>query len=81
METEQLKLLKREVKILEQINHPNIVDVIEVYDYDEAQLIVFEIMYGGEVIKSINNKKSFSIDLANINIMTKKKQQIILDPL
>lgn len=49
MEPEQLRLLRREVKILEKINHPNIVDVIEVYDYDEAQLIVFEIMNGGEV--------------------------------
>jgi len=50
LEPEQLRLLKREVKILEKINHPNIVDVIEVYDYDEAQLIVFEIMNGGEVL-------------------------------
>lgn len=50
MEPEQLRLLRREVRILEKVNHPNIVDVIEVYDYDEAQLIVFEIMNGGEVI-------------------------------
>jgi serine/threonine protein kinase len=35
---------------LEKINHPNIVDIIEVYEYEEAQLIVFEIMNGGEVI-------------------------------
>ncbi len=50
MEEEQLRLLRREVRILEKVNHPNIVDVIEVYDYDQtAQLIVFEIMNGGEV--------------------------------
>lgn len=50
IDRDQLKFLRREIKILEKINHPNIVDIIEVYEYEEAQLIVFEIMNGGEVI-------------------------------
>jgi serine/threonine protein kinase len=58
---DQLKLLRREVRILEKINHPNIVDVVEVYDYDEAQLIVFEIMNGGEVYNFLNNYLTYYI--------------------
>ena len=47
------RAVQREIMALKKINHPNIVDIVEVYEYDGAQLIIFEIMNGGEVNKKL----------------------------
>jgi calcium-dependent protein kinase len=44
--------LQNEIEILKQVDHPNIVKLIEVYEDDKHFFLVMELMTGGEVSAS-----------------------------
>ena len=41
--------LQTEIEILKQVDHPNIVKLIDVYEDQESYFLVMELMTGGEV--------------------------------
>lgn len=52
--------LKTEVQILQGIDHPNVVKMVEVFDEEEFLYIVLELMTGGELFDRIVEKESYS---------------------
>eukprot|EP00344_Euplotes_crassus_P008779 CAMPEP_0196995390 /NCGR_PEP_ID=MMETSP1380-20130617/1517_1 /TAXON_ID=5936 /ORGANISM="Euplotes crassus, Strain CT5" /LENGTH=173 /DNA_ID=CAMNT_0042411047 /DNA_START=12 /DNA_END=533 /DNA_ORIENTATION=- len=52
--------LKTEVQILQGIDHPNVVKMIEVFDEEDFLYIVLELMTGGELFDRIVEKESYS---------------------
>ena len=49
-----------EIKILQKVDHPNIVKLKEVYDSKTQMFIVMEVMYGGELFDRIVQKQFYS---------------------
>ena len=74
LEEENLICLKRELKILGIVDHPNIVRVYEYYETPECVFVVMENMEGGEV--NIVFKFSCSTELLRKYITLKEKLQI-----
>ena len=52
--------LQREVDILRDFNHPNILRLIETYSTDQKYYLVTEILEGGELFDRIVEKSSYS---------------------
>lgn len=52
--------LKTEVQILQGLDHPNVVKMIEVFDEEDFLYIVLELMTGGELFDRIVEKESYS---------------------
>eukprot|EP01041_Mallomonas_annulata_P005571 gene5571-11212_t len=49
-----------EIKILQTVDHPNIVRLKEVYDSKSQMFIVMEVMYGGELFDRIVHKEHYT---------------------
>jgi len=52
--------LRTEVQILSEVDHPNVVKMIEVFDEEEFLYIVLELMTGGELFDRIVEKENYS---------------------
>lgn len=52
--------LLNEIDILKQVDHPNIVKLIDVYEDSQTFSLVLELMTGGELFETILEKSSFS---------------------
>jgi len=57
---EDVMALMQEIEILDQLDHPNVVKLIELYDEKENFYMVFECMTGGELYSKFIEKDSFS---------------------
>ncbi|CRG95088.1 calcium dependent protein kinase 5, putative [Plasmodium gallinaceum] len=55
-----LERLKREILIMKQMDHPNIIKLYEVYEDHEKLYLVLELCYGGELFDKIVKYGSFS---------------------
>lgn len=64
MDLAQKQSVLKEVTIMRQLNHPNIVRFIEFIDLDKYYYIVQELAVGGEVFTAIVNYTYFSEDVA-----------------
>lgn len=64
MDQAQKQSVLKEVTIMRQLNHPNIVRFIEFIDLDKYYYIVQELAVGGEVFTAIVNFTYFSEDVA-----------------
>ena len=60
MDPEDLESLKNEVKIMQQVDHPNIVKLIDVFEDEGHWCLVMEYMEGGELFDQILQKERFS---------------------
>lgn len=56
----QLKEVQHEINALSQLRHPNIVELIEVFDTDNEYVIVMEMVEGGELFERVQKEESFS---------------------
>ncbi|GME79335.1 unnamed protein product [Ambrosiozyma monospora] len=56
----QIKLVRNEVKILQQLNHPNIIKFNAVYESHDSFYIVTELAKGGELFNRIVEQRSFT---------------------
>ncbi|GMG20368.1 unnamed protein product [Ambrosiozyma monospora] len=57
---QQIKLVRNEVHILQQLNHPNIIKFHAVYESDKSFFIVTELAKGGELFDRIIEQVSFT---------------------
>lgn len=57
MDPEDLESLKNEVKIMQQVDHPNIVKYYETYDTDKYMYLCMELCTGGELFEKVTNRK------------------------
>jgi len=57
---EDIKLLKREIDIMKQVDHVNILKLIEIYEDDENVYIVMELVDGSELFDRIVDKGYYS---------------------
>ncbi|CUM53498.1 uncharacterized protein AC631_02332 [Debaryomyces fabryi] len=64
MDQAQKQAVLKEVTIMRQLNHPNIVSFIEFIDSSDYYYIVQELAVGGEIFTAIVNYTYFSEDLA-----------------
>lgn len=64
MDLAQKQAVLKEVTIMRQLNHPNIVKFVEFIDSTDYYYIVQELAIGGEIFTSIVNYTYFSEDLA-----------------
>lgn len=60
MEEDDEVALRTEVQILSDVDHPNVVKMIEVFDEEEFLYIILELMTGGELFDRIVEKESYS---------------------
>lgn len=49
--------MKREIRILKFINHPNIIKLYEVLDTNNDIFVIMELANNGELFDNIQNKK------------------------
>eukprot|EP01095_Lingulamoeba_sp_RSL-Kostka_P014432 TRINITY_DN62_c0_g1_i2.p1 TRINITY_DN62_c0_g1~~TRINITY_DN62_c0_g1_i2.p1 ORF type:complete len:337 (-),score=134.15 TRINITY_DN62_c0_g1_i2:105-1115(-) len=67
VEGDDIKLLRREIKIMKKVNHPNILKLFEVFEDDEEFFLVMELVDGKELFDKIVEKGQYSEqDAANI---------------
>jgi calcium/calmodulin-dependent protein kinase I len=57
---EDIKLLKREIEIMKQVDHVNILKLIEIYEDDDKVYIVMELVEGSELFDRIVDKGYYS---------------------
>jgi len=57
---EKAENLKTETSLLQRINHPSIVKLIDICDTKDTLFIIMELMEGGELYEEIVKRKSFS---------------------
>jgi len=57
---EDIKLLKREIEIMKQVDHVNILKLIEIYEDDDKVYIVMELVEGSELFVRIVDKGYYS---------------------
>ena len=55
-----------EIKVLKEIDHPNIVKIIEYYESQRSLYIVTEYLEGGELFDKIDTSHSFSENDARV---------------
>jgi len=60
IDKKELSLLEREIDIMKKLQHPNIIQLIEVIDTPETLYLVIEYAGGGELFDAIVNKGSYS---------------------
>lgn len=60
MDPDDQNQLYQEVEILSQLDHPNVVRLVEIYEDDEMMYLVMELMEGGELFDRIVEKESYS---------------------
>lgn len=71
--------LQSEVEILSQLDHPNVVNLYEIFDEKDCLYLVLELMTGGEVTylsEFTNSLYSYLIELSRKSTILKKKQPI-----
>ena len=56
----QNESIKNEIKILTEVNHPNLLKIIEYYEKDDSLYIVTEYLEGGELFDYITKRKHFT---------------------
>eukprot|EP01103_Thecamoeba_quadrilineata_P002224 TRINITY_DN12218_c0_g1_i1.p1 TRINITY_DN12218_c0_g1~~TRINITY_DN12218_c0_g1_i1.p1 ORF type:complete len:429 (+),score=105.57 TRINITY_DN12218_c0_g1_i1:62-1288(+) len=56
----ELQLLTREVAIMEKLHHPNIVELVEVFDEPDKLILILELVKGGELFDKIVEKGCYS---------------------
>jgi len=67
VEGDDIKLLRREIQIMKQLDHPNILKLFEVYEDDESFYLVMELVKGKELFDKIVERGMYSErDAANI---------------
>lgn len=52
----KMEVLRREVQILKEVNHPNIIKLIDVYEDDKYLHLITELCTGGELFDRIISK-------------------------
>ena len=57
MAEEDIKALETEIEILKQVDHPNVVKLIDVFEDERHYCIVMELMEGGELFEEILSKE------------------------
>lgn len=57
MTDEDLIAMHTEIEILKQVDHPNIVRLIDVFEDDRHWCLVMELMQGGELFDQILDKE------------------------
>jgi len=57
---DEIKLLRREIEIMKQVKHENILKLIEIFEDDERVYIVMELVDGSELFDRIVNKGYYS---------------------
>ena len=60
MSEEDKKAMENEIEILKQVDHPNIVKLIDVFEDERHWCLVMELMQGGELFDEILEKEHFS---------------------
>lgn len=60
LDSHEHKSVLTEINVSTNLNHPNIVKLVDVYDTPQAYMIVFEIMNGGELYDRICDKEQFT---------------------
>ena len=60
MDDEAEEMLQNEVEILSQLDHPNVVKLIEIFDEDDCVYLVMELMEGGELFDRLVEKENYS---------------------
>lgn len=67
IDKKELALLEREIDIMKKLQHPNIIQLMEVIDTPDTLYLVLEFASGGELFDAIVNRGSYSeSDAANI---------------
>jgi len=67
VEGDDIKLLRREIKIMKRVDHPNILKLFEVFEDDDEFFLVMELVAGKELFDKIVEKGQYSErDAANI---------------
>jgi len=67
VEGDDIKLLRREIKIMKKVDHPNILKLFEVYEDEEESFLVMELVEGKELFDKIVEKGQYSEkDASNI---------------
>lgn len=56
--------LMTEIAVLDNLDHPNVVKMVEAYDNEQAYFVVLECMEGGELFDRIIEKECYSENLA-----------------
>eukprot|EP01097_Dermamoeba_algensis_P002647 TRINITY_DN2047_c0_g1_i1.p1 TRINITY_DN2047_c0_g1~~TRINITY_DN2047_c0_g1_i1.p1 ORF type:complete len:362 (-),score=66.70 TRINITY_DN2047_c0_g1_i1:76-1161(-) len=59
-EAEDLQLLKREIRIMKKVSHPNILKLYEVYEEDDDFYLVMELVKGKELFDRIVERGQYS---------------------
>jgi len=60
MTPEDVQSLCQEIEILDQIDHPNVVKLLELFDEKNKFYMVFELMQGGELYSRFMSKNQFT---------------------
>jgi len=60
IDKKELSLLEREIDIMKKLQHPNIIQLMEVIDTSDTLYLVLEFASGGELFDAIVNKGSYS---------------------
>lgn len=60
MTTEDVAAMQTEIDIMQQVDHPNIVKMVNVYEDTGHYCLIMELMNGGELFDFIIEKESFS---------------------
>jgi len=60
IDKKELSLLEREIDIMKKLQHPNIIQLMEVIDTADSLFLVLEFASGGELFDAIVNKGSYS---------------------
>jgi len=67
VEGEDIKLLRREIKIMKKVDHPNILKLFEVFEDEDEFFLVMELVKGKELFDKIVDKGQYTEkDAANI---------------
>ena len=60
MSDKEHQFIKREIKIMKSIHHPNIVKMLNFYNTENFYFIILEFMQGGELFERIVEKEFYT---------------------